>query len=44
MSEISQADEIRMTENGRKIIEHLERFQNALSLGFEESNSKHSQN
>jgi len=33
-----------MTENGRKIQEHLERFQNDLSLGFEECSHKYSQN
>lgn len=44
ISEISQADEISMTENGRKIREHLERFQNELLLGFEKNNCKYSQN
>jgi hypothetical protein len=33
-----------MTENGRKILEHLEGFQNDTSLGFEENNCKYLQN
>jgi hypothetical protein len=33
-----------MTENGRKIQEHLEMFQNDLSLGFEECGHQYSQN
>ena len=33
-----------MTENGRKIREHLERYQNDLSLGFEECSHRYSRN
>ena len=33
-----------MSENGREIHEHLERFQNDLSLGFEECTHEYSHN